>query len=181
MLIELDSSYMVIGIGCNVMSAPEVAVAGANGGRPATHLSKYITSPSSSSIEPSADGSAISNKDEEGQQLCQALAEQIRDSFVAWVYDNGIDNPQKLVEECNAMIDYSPQAIRKEYLSRARPVPASEQLMARSSSEFEFEEEQDMSSRGDEVLPLRINEDGTLQVFEFKTGTEKMLVADYLW
>jgi hypothetical protein len=168
-LIELDSNYMMVGIGCNVMSAPEVQFAGTNGGRPATNLASYISSLSDVSI----DGTDATAASEGGQQTCQLLAEKIRDSFVRWV-ENASDSPSQVVRESNSLLDYSPQAVRKEYLSRAQPA-------ATKTVDFSSEEIEEMSSKGDDVLPLRINDDGTLQVFDLKSGTEKVLVADYLW
>jgi hypothetical protein len=150
-LIEVDSDFLVVGIGCNVMSAPEVAPSGSNGGRPATciaHHSREV------SVDEQADGSAT----EQGQHLCQSLAESIRDSFVRWIED-GADSPARVVEQCNALLDYSPQFIRNEYLSRAR---LSERTSAVSDHYGDYTEE--TSSRGDNILPLRINDDGTLQV-----------------
>jgi hypothetical protein len=37
------------------------------------------------------------------------------------------------------------------------------------------------SEAGGKITPLRINKDGTLQVHVDDTGTEKTLVAEYLW
>jgi hypothetical protein len=50
--------------------------------------------------------------------------------------------------------------------------------MASSTSN---EDEKTVSMKGESVLPLKINSDGTLQIKMIDTDEERTLIADYLW
>lgn len=148
-LIEVDNNRMLIGIGCNIGSAPVVDKTGSQAGRPSTCLADHNP-----------------NILDESSALHHEVAIEIFDAIKGWL--NNIDSSAQIIEDFQQYMDFRPQRLRDSY-------DVSSTNMAETSLEGEVQ------SLRLEVVPLRINLDGTLQVLFTKTGEEKALVADYLY
>jgi AAA15 family ATPase/GTPase len=102
-----------------------------------------------------------------GLRQCRELAIEITDMITHWLKKTD-DNQEQVVKDFERRMNFSPQILRREYKT----------LMASSTSN---EDEKTVSMKGESVLPLKINSDGTLQIKMIDTDEERTLIADYLW
>jgi len=221
-LIEMDGDRLLIGIGCNVMTAPVVGETGVDGGRPSTSLSEHdsysvattavadntcaseatTTTIASSktqadialvndvSISQSSSTNAntnvnqvdhIKNNNEFGVgsddnqhlqriehygAICEELAAEITAAVADWIRD--VDSRDIAISEFESWMDFSPQILRKEYNTL-------------KDDNSDMKQQQQQSLKGETIIPIRINSDGTLVVKLVSNGEEKVLIADYLW
>lgn len=157
-LIEMEGSHFVVGIGCNINSSPEIKCTGAEGARPATHVMRHRLP---------AGQSPTAAQDEDAEQQVQAAAESCRlavaegilAAFAGWLVpsDARMESAADIVATANALLSRDIQLVR---LDRAA---------------------EGYSAAGREVRPLRVNPDGTLQVVDAATGVQEALITDYLW
>lgn len=120
-LIEMEEDYFLIGIGCNVMTVPEVCPDGPDGGRLPTALIDH----SSTILDMS-----------QQQELCdinqqfrippphRQVAVDIATKFSTWIADAEGDSPQQVIDDFLANMDFSEQVLRdKRNLPTSRVQP----------------------------------------------------------
>ena len=162
-LMEMSDNCLLIGIGCNVLSAPSAAVVARDGGRPPTSLSQHnsqmkaflLSQPlaqvedqlpfteKKNEVAPSLTGE-VHGVDPSTDMVAslaegdfyKVLATEICSSIQRWVV-SGDDTSEAVVADFQRNMGYSLQKIRDQ-----------------------------QTATGAHVLPLRINPDGTLQVSE---------------
>jgi hypothetical protein len=136
------------------MATPAVNKFGLESGREATCLHEILSAVSSSS-SPSP----------ETYYYRDLLASQLMTRLVDWI-EAGDDTDERVISDCAGKLSYLPQRLRVE------------RIRGPSLTESELSS---LSALGDEVWPLRLNPDGTLQVRHIPTDREMTLAADYLW
>jgi biotin-[acetyl-CoA-carboxylase] ligase BirA-like protein len=155
-LIEIDDDNVVVGIGCNVCEAPTVDSNGAEAGRVSTCLSKH-----NKDILNNVDyDSIVTNTDNKVETLLEThppllgLAVDIVEAIDIWLQNK--DTPSSVLKDFEEKMTTATQRIRTDRLV-------------------------DQSLLGKEVLPLRLNNDGSLVVRVIDDNRDTTLVADYLW
>jgi biotin-(acetyl-CoA carboxylase) ligase len=133
-LIEVERDTILVGIGCNVLTSPEVQKSGDNSGRDAGCIADYICFDDVSEEE---SDSARASPAIEYRNL---LARAIFDHTTQWISDS--DSAERVVFECGMKMNFgSVQRLRWDRYSGV-------------GKSFALEE----------VIPLRLNPDGTLLV-----------------
>jgi biotin-(acetyl-CoA carboxylase) ligase len=153
MLIEMEGDFLLVGIGCNVMTAPEVATTGIDGGRPPTCIREH--NPEIDTVwreyqEGLENGQGDNKMKEEFEvqkpenfslnpkigkaDFHKKLTIEIVNRFYEWMKKEKEDNNSYVIEEFTRRMDFSPQ--RRRDLEEGKNV----------------------------VIPLGLNSDGTLQV-----------------
>lgn len=138
-LIEIEGDFILIGIGCNIMTAPVVANFGPENGRQATCLVRHITdcingSETSSSHTVDNQGAAtFSHTCPSLGDLHKEIAAEIYGALSSHVEKHN-DTAEQVTTDFERYMDFSPQRLRGDL------------------------------GVGHTVTPLRINKDGTLQV-----------------
>jgi hypothetical protein len=156
----MEGDALLVGIGCNLTTSPTVDKFGLESGREATCLMDIISATSaSSSPSPPSELPADLYFHRDG------LASLITTRLSAWLLAKD-DTDEKVIADCSSKLSYLPQRLR---LERVRGSPLTETEAAT------------ISAMGDEVWPVRLNADGTLQVLHRRTNQEMTLAADYLW
>ena len=137
-LIEIENSHALVGIGCNIYQTPDVPSSGDDAGRVATSLIEHCFSP----LE--ADGAAV---DSIGTAIFQSLSDWLDRS----------DSTDAVIREFEAKMSRSAQKLRGSHHG-------------------------DMAERhvGTDVMPLRINPDGSLLVCSMYTAV-LMLILIFPW
>lgn len=166
-LMEMSDNCLLIGIGCNVLSAPSAAAAARDGGRPPTSLSHHNTQMQAFLLNqpasPPPEEQLLPAKIEEEEALIsltgevqdsvpkpisditgslaegdfyKVLATEICSSIQRWVV-SGDDTTEAVVADFQRNMGYSLHKIRDQ-----------------------------QTAMGAHVIPLRINNDGTLQVWK---------------
>ncbi len=160
-LIEIEGGNLIVGIGCNVLSAPEVAAEGANGGRPATCLAQHNEEMGRYLLEvqtvTSTDGLNAEGSSEEEEEAVEEvvasntsqvltlergdfhkqLALDICQSIDSWLEAQS-DSSDTVLSDFEGAMDRSPQRLRDAH--------------------------NHASAQGEQVLPLGLDKDGTLMV-----------------
>jgi hypothetical protein len=156
-LIEMEDDYFLIGIGCNVMSVPEISKIGDDAGRSATSLKDHSPTIKELWNEPSEEkkdetcideklasevsavelssfllDSQVGSKDIHKKIILELVTE-----FQEWL-ENPFQSNQKAIEDFERNMDFSPQR-RRDILEEERNV----------------------------VIPLKLNADGTLLVIYY--------------
>ena len=134
-LVEIENGRILIGIGCNIMSAPQVPTMGPDRGRSATCLHAH------------------NEQLAQDHEAYKSLAADIASGFREWLsLGPGSDSGLLTVSDFEWQMDkHSTQRIRSG-------------------------EDADK-----EVMPLRLNPDGSLYVRMLDSGEEKSLLCDYLF
>ena len=134
-------------------------------------------------------------------QLCQELAYEITMTFKQWLDSQsshaGVsrsthttgssrDTSESVISDFERWMDRSPQVLRRDYAHRVKhPMITTDSSDTSHTSDTatqqQQQEEQKQSVKGETVLPLHINTDGTLEVQLVSTGATRTLIADYLW
>lgn len=135
------------------MVTPMVSKFGLESGREATCLHEILSVSSSSYPSP------------ETYYYRDLLASYLMTRLVDWI-EAGDDTNERVISDCAEKLSYLPQRLRVE---RIQGPPLTESELS------------SLSALGDEVWPLRLNSDGTLQVRHIPTDREMTLAADYLW
>ena len=130
-LVEMEPPFILIGIGVNLVSAPEVPTEGPDTGRRAIALTDFV-------------------KDIKKLPDAKTLARQIADAIVQWI-DQGPDTT--VIKDWSRLADWTTP------------------LQLRDSKD-NYDE--------DKLLPLRLLDDGRLQVKPLDGKPERALVAEYL-
>ncbi len=152
-LIEIEDGRLFIGVGCNVRTAPQVSALGQNGGRPATCLADHneqiratiqnldtggaaVVSGLSGDCDADVDIPSSSNELQDGD-FHKELAVDVCQAVSDWVEAQS-DSADRVLLDFEECMDRSPQRLRD----------ANNNAVA----------------DGEEVLPVRLNDDGTLLV-----------------
>lgn len=156
-LIEMEDDHFLVGIGCNIVEAPPVTPDGNECGRPSTALiehstsiQNYIESLKCQNQDTSVDDSVSAQSKEEFPKLHRRLSKEIVAKFEDWIFSQS-DSPARVLGDFSRNMDFSEQILRDQF---GKP-----------------------ESR---VIPLYLNEDGTLHV-RYHDNTEGDLVAEYLY
>jgi hypothetical protein len=135
------------------MATPVVNQFGLESGREATCLHEILSSSSSATTPP------------EIYHYRDLLATHLMNRLADWI-EAGDDTDERVIADCAGKLSYLPQRLRLE------------RIRGPSLTEAELSS---FSALGDEVRPVRLNSDGTLQVQHIPSGREMTLAADYLW
>ncbi len=144
-LIEMENDYMLIGIGCNVRTAPTIDAQGKDAGRSSTAICLHNTSIQKQCEQSKEDD--ISSPFHYHKVISIAIFKQ----FEQWL--NSYDNGALVIEDFSRNMDFNVQQLRDS------SIPTGE----------------------NKVQPIRLNDDGTLEVRYLHNDSEGTLVADYLW
>lgn len=102
-LIEMEEDYFIIGIGCNVLTVPDVATLGNEALRSATAISEHNEELTH----------AAAQNPYEIPDYYKSVAIEIFSSFKS--YQNQIlDSPSQVIQEFSSQMDYSIQKLRDE-------------------------------------------------------------------
>jgi hypothetical protein len=142
-LIEIEGDFILIGIGCNVMTAPAVESVGPENGRQSTCLIRHIAecygagaSESHSISDGIVDDHAImlsSDTCPSLGELHKEIAAEIYGALSSYALQHS-DTAEQVIVDFERYMNFSPQRLRGEI------------------------------NAGHTVTPLRVNKDGTLQV-----------------
>jgi len=118
-LIEMEDDFFLIGIGCNVVTKPEVSPDGPDGGRTPTALIEH-----SSIIEEMQQSFTSCDTNQQcAVQPNRRVAMDIASRFSAWM-TSGNDSPQQVIDDFSANMDFSEQVLRdKQNLPTGRVQP----------------------------------------------------------
>ena len=139
----MQDDYVVVGIGCNINSKPSITSSGANGGRPATCIREHLAA---GGAEAETQGGEEGAVDPGMEEIRVQLARDIMEYCNQWLHPSNptTDSPasvqDSLISEVNSYISKEAQYIRLDNTA------AGESVLGR------------------QVIPLRVNRDGTLQV-----------------
>lgn len=120
---------MLVGIGCNVMTAPNVETSGENNGRPSTCLADHMQN---CEIEISGSNKTCASN-VTLHEIHKEIAAEIFGALSSYT-KQPYDSAAAVILDFERYMNFSPQKLRNA------------------------------NSAGDDVIPLRINVDGTLQV-----------------
>ncbi|KAJ1399744.1 hypothetical protein B484DRAFT_246971 [Ochromonadaceae sp. CCMP2298] len=169
-LIEMDGDMLLIGIGCNVMVAPDVHSSG-SGLRPSTciaaHSAELAEAARNLASKPSVSGAVVGSSGETARAAVEEglgklqlslqegdyhkmLAVELCNSVDRWMQGQD-DRAELVLQDFTRNMDFSPQRLR------------------------------DLDAATGTVLPLELMPDGTLKVKYVHNGSEATLVAEYLW
>ena len=110
-LIEVDGDNMLIGIGCNIMTAPAVESVGIDNGRQATSLSRHITGCEGSTISESGESASSAETCPYLGNLHKEIAAEIYgalSSYTLWPTDTA----EQVVVDFERHMSFSPQKLR---------------------------------------------------------------------
>jgi biotin-(acetyl-CoA carboxylase) ligase len=156
-LIEIEDNSVLVGIGCNVLEAPKVDSNGAEGGRASTSISKHNQNIMNINNN---DNNISTNSDSKVESLSTSdppllgLAVDIVEAIDEWLQNE--DTASSVLKDFEDKMTPVAQRVRTDRLV-------------------------DESLLGKEILPLRLNSDGSLVVRVLDDNRETTLVADYLW
>jgi BirA family biotin operon repressor/biotin-[acetyl-CoA-carboxylase] ligase len=154
-LIEIENNIALVGIGCNVCEAPIINTNGVEGGRPSTCLKNH-----NMNIVNNVDSNIVTNKENKLVSLLPSnpslleLAVDIVESINTWLESS--DTTSSVIRDFENKMCTSTQRIREDRLV-------------------------DQSLLGKEIMPLRLNDDGSLVIRVIEDNKVTTLVADYLW
>ena len=203
----MDSDFIIVGMGCNIASAPVINRRGAEGGRKATYLFKHLDA---------ACEDGTNTYKEMIEALRVTVAKDIVRSFTQWLYPGFLDsnitkdpevecervhsvftktivlndnkslntNPKAessadIVALANIYLDKSPQNLR---LDASVKKNADATPTTTTNSGYIIDQTESLkSAAGRDIVPVCINSDGTLLVRDVVTLSEETLVCDYLF
>eukprot|EP00981_Chlorochromonas_danica_P012975 scaffold5626_cov258-Ochromonas_danica.AAC.16 len=155
-LIEMERDYLLIGIGCNLMTTPVVAVEGVEGGRPATSLAPFnhILNTYAQSL---LDHNTNNDKEKDGekdqqallQSYCQSIIVDIFEQFRVWI-ESQSDSAINVVEDFERNMVTSPQRLRDDHFSKNQAIDDAGRERCQDDTQFI-------------VQPIGLNLDGTLK------------------
>mmetsp|Transcript_18185 Transcript_18185/g.17522 ORF Transcript_18185/g.17522 Transcript_18185/m.17522 type:complete len:287 (+) Transcript_18185:316-1176(+) len=143
-LIEIEGDFMLVGIGCNVMTAPDVQSTGEDNGRPSTCLANHMQYCGDSENKDTCPSNVPLD------EIHKEIAAEIYGALSSYTKQSS-DPATQVITDFEKYMNFNPQKLRSAHTA------------------------------GDEVTPVRINTDGTLQVYMEQENREMALVADYLW
>jgi biotin-[acetyl-CoA-carboxylase] ligase BirA-like protein len=100
-LIEIENNNVLVGIGCNIGSAPTVETNGKNGGRKSTCLYDYKLRQYNENNETNV------------KNVRNMIANSIMNNIMNWI-EEGNDSSSLVINEFQSLMTTSPQVIRKE-------------------------------------------------------------------
>lgn len=167
----MDGDHLLVGIGCNLVTTPQVTETGPEGGRPAAALASrnHILRALLPSTTTSLSGEVVEDLSEEEKEsklrsYCRAITMDIYGAFFDWIngQDDSADN---VLRDFREHMDMSLQRLRNDHFSRDGQDARGEGAMGEAMATVE---------------PLGLNADGTLQVRRMHNGEVATLVAEYL-
>lgn len=155
-LIEIEDDNVLVGIGCNVLEAPTVESSGSEGGRSSTCLAKHnkdiMNNNNDHNISIDNNNKVVSLNVSDPPLL--ELAVDIIESIDTWLQNE--DTVTSVLKDFKNKMSTASQRIRADRLV-------------------------DKSLLDKQIVPLRLNDDGSLVVRVIEDNRETTLVADYLW
>lgn len=119
-LIEMEDDYFLIGIGCNVLTVPEVSPDGPDGGRPPTALVDH----SSTILDMRQQQESCDANQQCNLPPHHEIALNIANKFSTWIADSQGDSSQQVIDDFSANMDFSEQILRdKRNLPTGRVQP----------------------------------------------------------
>ena len=158
-LIEIEDNSVLVGIGCNVLEAPKVDSNGTDGGRASTSIFKHNQNIMNNNNN-NNDNNISTNSDNKVESISTSdppllgLAVDIVEAIDEWLQNE--DTASSVLKDFENKMTPVAQRVRTDRLV-------------------------DESLLGKEILPLRLNSDGSLVVRVLDDNRETTLVADYLW
>lgn len=140
MLIEVERDVALVGIGCNVLTSPEVQKVGDNGGRDAGCIAEFISLDDSTTEK--GDTSEVSSAIQYRNLLANVIFDKTRSWLSLQVSDEDYDTAEKVIADCGFKMNFG--SVQRLRWDRYSGVGRSGEL--------------------EEVIPLRLNHDGTLLV-----------------
>ncbi len=101
-LIEVDRDFILIGIGVNISSRPDIIGTGADSGRPATCLYEHIVS------EGERDHAQTT-------KMIKTIGEEVATQIYDWAASSSLDAGDRIVSDFNEKMDYSEQRLRLDH------------------------------------------------------------------
>lgn len=159
-LIEMEDDHFLIGIGCNIMEAPMVAPDGEECGRPSTALiqhssvlQQYKTSLEAQPAEYTEESTevVVETLQQRSPMVHRRVAEEIAAKFEEWI-ESRSDTPERVIDDFSRNMDFSEQLLRDKY-----------------------------NKPEGRVIPLHVNDDGTLHARHVTNNEEVDLVTEYLF
>lgn len=160
-LIEMEDDHFLIGIGCNIMEAPVVAPDGAECGRPSTALIQHssvlqqyrasLEAQPAEYVEETPEGAAGTSHQQRFPLVHRRVAKEIAAKFEEWIQSRS-DTPERVIDDFSRNMDFSEQLLRDKY-----------------------------NQPEGRVVPLYVNDDGTLHARHVSNNEEVDLVTEYLF
>ena len=165
-LIEIENNRMFIGIGCNIESKPIIDTSGSDSGREATCLAEHNSNIFNESLNSQIifnekneknENETIKMKNEsKSHKTYQKIAIEILNNIKFWIENINFDNSENIINDFTNKMSFLKQKLRNN-----ENINVSTDLL--------------------EVVPLKINNDGTLKVKFIHNNEIKDLIADYLY
>ena len=108
-LIEVEGDFMLIGIGCNIMTAPPVETTGVNNGRQSTCLARHITSCGSSGADVQIDN--LTDTCPSLGELHKEIAAEIYGALSALIQQPK-ETAEQVVVDFERYMNFAPQRLR---------------------------------------------------------------------
>ena len=121
-LIEVEGDYMLIGIGCNIMTAPAVENVGTENGRQATCLSRHITGCEVRTVTESGDSAPSDDTCPYLGNLHKEIAAEIYgalSSYTLWPHDSS----EQVVVDFERYMSFSTQRLRGDTAAGPEIIP----------------------------------------------------------
>lgn len=175
-LIEMERDYLLVGVGVNVATTPDVLPTGQDCGRRATSLAHHLADPDQWRLASSAhvtqgegegSGGGEGGKALDGARLARAVGMELCLALHNWAATSGADSATAIVSDFTAAMDCTGQRLRPE----ADVHTSGMEGEGRGGGG---------RGAGESITPLRVNADGTLLVRD-AAGSTRTLVADYLF
>ena len=179
-LMEMTDGSLIIGIGCNVLSAPSAAVAAQAGGRPPTSLAQHNTQIQSFLAD---------NPDHTSQSALVVDQESI--SLTGEIEREKM--PLKITETVMYEGDFYKQLAREICENVQRWVLSGEDSAEAVRDDFQrnmdFSLQKLRDDKATQVMPLHLNADGTLQVrkviklflFRLIFNAYALMIPSFVW
>ena len=115
-LIEIEDDFMIIGIGCNIMTAPTVETSGGDNGRSATCLARHIDcSTDDHSSSPTNTCSALGH-------LHKEIASEIYGALSAHIL-LPVDTAEQVILDFERNMNFAPQQLRGDLVAGETVTP----------------------------------------------------------
>jgi hypothetical protein len=150
MLIEMEGDFLLVGIGCNVMTAPEVASTGIDGGRTATCLREH-------NVE-------IETIWREYQQTGKEGMEEIKETLMVEKAEDFRLDPVIGKEDIHKKLTVDIVKKFKEWIENQQDDDSTVIEDFSRRMDYSMQRRRDLEEGKNVVIPLGLNPDGTLQV-----------------
>jgi biotin-(acetyl-CoA carboxylase) ligase len=110
-LIEVEGDFMLIGIGCNIMTAPPVETTGLNNGRQSTCLARHITSCGSSDADADVQIEILTDTCPSLGELHKEIAAEIYGALSTLILQPK-ETAEQVVVDFERYMNFAPQRLR---------------------------------------------------------------------